>query len=76
MLVFDGTKPNAKNLLFDNRHLLNRNELRHPTYEKMNIGGRTWLVGVQLGPRLVGPNGISSAYWINLLMGISASTVA
>ena len=76
VLVFDGTKPNAKNLLFDNRHLLNRNELRHPTYEKLNIGGRTWLVGVQLAPRLVGPNGISSAYWINLLMGISASTVS
>ena len=76
VLVFDGTNPNAKDLLFDNLKLLNRNELLHPTYEKLNIGGRTWLVGVQLAPRLVGPNGISSAYWINLLMGISASTVS
>ena len=76
VLVFDGTNANAKDLLFDNLKLLNRNELLHPTYEKLNIGGRTWLVGVQLAPRLVGPNGISSAYWINLLMGISASTVS
>ena len=76
MLVFDGDKPNAEDLLFDNLKLLNRNELRHPSYEELNIGGRTWLVGVQLAPRLVGPDGISSAYWINLLLGISSSTVA
>ena len=76
VLVFDGAKPNAKDLLFDNLKLLNRNELRHPSYEELNIGGRTWLVGVQLAPRLVGPDGIGSAYWINLLLGISASTVS
>jgi MFS family permease len=50
VLVFDGTNANAKDLLFDNLKLLNRNELLHPTYEKLNIGGRTWLVGVQLAP--------------------------
>ena len=76
VLVFDGDKPNAEDLLFDNLKLLNRNELRHPSYQKLNIGGRTWLVGVQLAPRLVGPDGISSAYWINLLLGISTSTVS
>lgn len=76
ILVFDGASPNAKDLLFDNLDLLNKNQLRLPTYKKLNIGGRTWLIGVQLSSRLVGPNGISSTYWINLLIGIGASTVA
>lgn len=31
---------------------------------------------MQLAPRLVGPNGISSTYWINLLIGVGTSMVA
>lgn len=76
VLVFDGPEPREGQLLFDNLKLLRSNDLRHPSYEKLEIAGRTWLVGVQLAPRLVGPNGISGAFWINLLIGSSTSVVA
>ena len=76
VLVFDGTKPLARQLLYDNLKLVRNNDLRHPSYEKLEIAGRTWLVGVQLAPRLIGPNGINNAFWINLLLGISSSVIA
>jgi len=76
VLVFDGDRPFASNLLYDNLKLIRRHRLRHASYEPIEIGGRTWLVGVQLSPRLVGPNGITSSYWINLLLGTSISVVA
>ena len=76
VLVFDGDRPFASQLLYDNLKLVPRQQLSHPSYEPLHIGGRTWLVGVQLSPRLVGPNGITSAYWINLLLGGSTSIVA
>lgn len=62
VLVFDGDRPFASNLLYDNLKLIRRHRLRHASYKPIEIGGRTWLVGVQLSPRLVGPNGITSSY--------------
>jgi diguanylate cyclase (GGDEF)-like protein/PAS domain S-box-containing protein len=76
VLVFDGDQPLASNLLFDNQNLLRSEQLRHPSYERVNIGGRTWLVGVQLSPLLVGPNGISAPFWFNLLIGCGGSVIA
>ncbi|MBD2423025.1 CHASE domain-containing protein [Cyanobium sp. FACHB-13342] len=76
VLVFDGDQPLTPNLLFDDKNLVRRNEVRHPSYERLNIAGRTWLVGVQLSPQLVGPNGISPAFWLNLLLGVSGSAIA
>ncbi|MCP9805927.1 CHASE domain-containing protein [Cyanobium sp. T1B-Tous] len=76
VLVFDGDQPLASNLLFDNQNLLRRKQVRHPSYERLNIAGRSWLVGVQLSPKLVGPNGISPAFWLNLLLGASGSAIA
>lgn len=76
VLVFDGDQPAATRLLFDNLRLLRHNALRHPSYETIEVGGRTWLVGVQLTPRLVGPNGIDNAYWMNLVVGLGSSLVA
>ena len=76
VLVFDGDQPLASNLLFDNQNLLRSDQVRHPSYERLNIGGRTWLVGVQLSPLLVGPNGISSSFWFNLLIGSGGSVIA
>ena len=76
VLVFDGDQPDASRLLFDNLRLQSRNELHHPSYETIAMAGRTWLVGVQLAPRLVGPNGIDSAYWMNLVVGLGSSLVA
>ena len=76
VLVFDGDQLDANRLLFDNLKLLSRNELRHPSYQTISVAGRTWLVGVQLSPRLVGPNGIDSAYWMNLIVGLGSSLIA
>ncbi len=76
VLVFDGDRPFASQLLYDNLKLVRRQQLNHPSYEPLQIGGRTWLVGVQLSPRLVGPNGVTSAFWINLLVGAGTSAVA
>jgi len=76
VLVFDGDQLDANRLLFDNLKLLSRNELRHPSYQTIAVAGRTWLVGVQLSPRLVGPNGIDSAYWMNLIVGLGSSLIA
>ena len=76
VLVFDGAKPLAKNLLYDNGKLVSRGQLIHPTYEQIELAGRTWLIGVQLPSRLISPSGMSSAFWINLLVGSSVSVIA
>ncbi len=76
VLIFDGNQPLASNLLFDNQNLLRRNQVRHPSYERLNFAGRTWLVGVQLSPLLVGPNGINASLWFNLLLGSGGSVIA
>ena len=76
VVVFDGDQPDASRVLFDNLQLLNQQKLDHPSYETVKIAGRTWLVGVQLAPRLVGPNGIDTSYWINLIIGLSGGVVA
>ena len=76
VLIFDGNQPLASNLLFGNQKLLRGNQLRHTSYERLNFAGRTWLVGVQLSPLLVGPNGISASLWFNLLLGSGGSVIA
>mgnify|MGYP006271296209 CR=1 FL=1 len=76
VLLFDGDRPLQSNLLFDNLHLIKRGQLTHPSYEPLQIAGHTWLVGVQLPSRLVSPNGIDSAFWINLLIGSGVSAIA
>lgn len=76
VLVYDGTLPLARNLLFDNLRLLNRRQSLHPSFEPVQIAGRTWLVGVQLPSRLVTPNGVNATFWLNLMLGCSASVIA
>jgi diguanylate cyclase (GGDEF)-like protein/PAS domain S-box-containing protein len=75
VLVFDGDRPFASQILYDNLKLFSAGQLLHPAYESLTIAGRTWLVGVQLSPRLVSRNGIDAAFWINLLLGVSASII-
>ena len=76
VLVFDGTEPLGRNVLYDNLNLIGSDGLSHPSYEKLEIAGRTWLVGVQLASRQVGPNGIGNAFWITMLIGSTISMVA
>ena len=76
VVVFDGDKPLQRNLLYDNLKLINHGLLTHPSLEPVEIAGHTWLVGVQLPTRLVTPNGINAAFWINLLIGSGVSAIA
>lgn len=76
VLVFDGSQPLDANLLFDNKNLVRENRLAHPSFSRINLAGRTWLVGVQLAPWLVGPSGITAAFWMNLLLGSGISAIA
>ena len=76
VVVFDGDQPIEKHLLYDGQKLMRSTQPRHPAYEPVEIAGRTWLVGVQLSPRSVTANGISSTFWLNLMLGCSASIIA
>lgn len=76
VVIFDGDRPLEKHLLFDNLKLVRQKLLSHPSYEKLQIAGRTWLVGVQAPSRLVSATGISSTFWFNLLIGCSTSVIA
>jgi len=76
VILFDGDKPLKQNLLYDNLKLLKGNQRIHASYEPVQIAGHTWLVGLQLPPRLVSPNGINAAFWINLLIGGGVSVIA
>ena len=79
VVVYDGTSRNPNNLLFDNRdpNLRRRtaNKLRHPTYSDVNLAGRSWTVGLELAPHLIGPNGMSKAFWVTLLSGVTISSL-
>lgn len=72
--VFDGTRPEPGQLLFDNQRRP-AEQLTHMRYSPVEMAGRTWLVGVELGSELVGPNGISEQFWWSLLAGTAASTM-
>ena len=76
VIVFDGNQPLERNLLYDNLKLISRRQLSHPSYEPVQVAGRTWLIGVQLPARLVSPSGINTAFWINLLIGSGMSGIA
>lgn len=76
VVIFDGDRPLADHLLYDNLRLVRQGQLSHPSYERLPIGGRTWLVGVQTSPRLVSASGISSPFWFNLLIGGGLSVIA
>jgi diguanylate cyclase (GGDEF)-like protein/PAS domain S-box-containing protein len=39
------------------------------------VGGRTWSVGVQLAPHLVGPKGISSQFWVVIALGLGVASL-
>ena len=76
VLVHDGSTANDANLLFDNKQLREQHNLTDPQYQPIEIGGRTWLVGIQLSRRLIGPNGYSSQVTLVLLLGALGSTLA
>lgn len=76
VLVHDGASASAASLLFDNQHLYAHQSLTDPQYQPVEIGGRTWLVGIQLSRRLIGPSGYSSQVVLVLLLGSMGSIIA
>ena len=77
VVVFDGTEPRPAALLFDNRRS-SRNQgqkLMHATFRQLELGGRTWTVGIELASHVIGPNGISTEFWIALVSGVGLSSL-
>lgn len=75
VLVHDGEAATPDSLIFDNKKLLARNSLSHPQYQRIEIGGRGWLIGIQLSSQLVGPQGFSSQFWLVLVIGSMGATI-
>jgi diguanylate cyclase (GGDEF)-like protein/PAS domain S-box-containing protein len=76
VLVHDADSPTEASLIFDNKQLLSHHNLTDPQYQQIEVAGRTWLIGIQLSRRLVGPNGYSSQLVVVLLLGTLFSTLA
>jgi diguanylate cyclase (GGDEF)-like protein/PAS domain S-box-containing protein len=76
VLVHDGDSPTPTSLIYDNKQLLRHNNLTDPQYQQIEVAGRTWLIGIQLSRRLIGPNGTSSQLVVVLLLGTLFSTLA
>lgn len=74
VMVYDGERPEPRQLLFDNRPRKPQ-RLSHMRYERMTVAGRPWLVGVEAGPELVAPNGLDREFWWSLLGGLAATTL-
>ena len=71
----EGASPRQETLLFDS---LPPQESRDTpasvtAYRQLTLAGRTWTVGVQLAPHLIGPNGISPPFWLVLTTGLGIS---
>lgn len=77
VVVYDGPKPSPDALLFDSlgRAWSHRQQPTHASYRQLELGGRTWTVGIELGPNLIGPNGISTEFWLVLVSGISLASL-
>lgn len=76
VLVYDGDKPLAGALLFDSQRLHGTRQLQHPTWRSLRIVNRDWLIGIQLPPDQISPNGFSGALVFIGLLGVTISLAA
>ncbi|MEB3105224.1 MAG: CHASE domain-containing protein [Cyanobacteriota bacterium] len=72
VVVFDGPEPRPEALLFDNSRSSHgqRQKLTDAGFRQLELAGRTWTLGIQLGPNVIGPNGISTEFWVALVSGV------
>jgi diguanylate cyclase (GGDEF)-like protein/PAS domain S-box-containing protein len=77
VVVFDGPTAQPQALLFDNLDHLHGvyTPVEHASFNRLAVGGRTWSVGVQLAPHLVGPKGISSQFWVVIALGLGVASL-
>ncbi len=76
VLIFDGSKPLASALLFDSQKVHGTSRLQHPTWQSLRVVNRDWLIGIQLPPDQISPNGVSSSLLIRGLVGLAISLAA
>ena len=73
VLIYDGNEPRRHRLLFDNLGLDGSARLTHPTWLKVMVAKRTWLIGIQIDHRRVSPGGWSRELLLMALLGLSLS---
>lgn len=73
VLIYDGNQPRRDRLLFDNLGLDGSARLTHPTWLKVMVAKRTWLIGIQIDHRRVSPGGWSKELLLMALLGFSLS---
>ena len=73
VLIYDGNQPRRDRLLFDNLGLDGSSRLTHPTWLKVMVAKRTWLIGIQTDHRRVSPGGWSNELLLMALLGLSLS---
>ena len=76
VLVYDGSQAKSGSLLFDNQRLHGTDRLSDPQYQTIDMGGRRWLIGIQLSRELMANNGFSSNLLLLALAGCLGSAIA
>ena len=69
VLLFDGERPSRFGRLYDPAAIFGTPQLSDPNYQRIRVGGRSWLVGVQLTRALPGPDGLHWGQAVILLVG-------
>lgn len=76
VVIYDGDRPVAEQLLYDDQNLHGSPKLRHPTWMTVNVAKRTWLIGTQLGHRELSPSGWDNNLLLQGALGLSLSILA
>lgn len=76
VLLFDGDRPSRYSRLYDPVDVFDTPKLTDPNYQRITVGGRTWVVGVQLTRVLPGPDGLHWSQALILLVGALLSALA
>ena len=76
VLLFDGPRPSRFGLLYDPTESFGTPRLSDPNYQRITVGGRSWLVGVQLTRALPGPDGLHWSQAVIFLVGSLISALA
>ncbi|MFM7315239.1 MAG: CHASE domain-containing protein, partial [Cyanobium sp.] len=76
VLLFDGERPSRIGRLYDPTDIYGSPRLSDPNYQRIAVGGRSWLVGVQLTRALPGPDGLHWSQAVILLVGGLLSALA
>lgn len=77
VVVFDGQQASPAALLFDSQGSARGHHptLTHASFRQLDLGGRTWTLGIELGPHQIGSSGISTAFWLALVSGIGLASL-